>query len=78
MGSLVRPNIGFNVKRIAIIGGGPAGVAAAKFLLAENAFDKVDIFEQQAQVGGVSMDLLLPIMSLWGFYTRFYSSYTQV
>ncbi|KAM3084331.1 monooxygenase [Clarireedia jacksonii] len=41
------------VKSVAIIGAGPSGLAAAKFLLAENHFDKVDILEQQAEVGGV-------------------------
>ena len=43
----------FNVKRIAIIGAGPSGLAAAKYLLAEDAFDKIDIFEQRCNVGGV-------------------------
>ncbi|KAK6598469.1 thiol-specific monooxygenase [Botrytis cinerea] len=43
----------FNVKRIAIVGAGPSGLAAAKFLLAEQYFDKIDIIEQQAEVGGV-------------------------
>ncbi|MCJ1475831.1 hypothetical protein MMC13_004495 [Lambiella insularis] len=48
MGSLPTPAI----KRIAIIGGGPAGVATAKYLLAENCFSQIDIYEQQATVGG--------------------------
>ncbi|THV49276.1 hypothetical protein BGAL_0203g00100 [Botrytis galanthina] len=43
----------FNVKRIAIVGAGPSGLAAARFLLAEQYFDKIDIIEQQAEVGGV-------------------------
>lgn len=43
----------FNVRNIAVIGAGPCGVAAAKYLLAQNAFDRIDIFEQQAEVGGV-------------------------
>ncbi|APA13535.1 hypothetical protein SS1G_07828 [Sclerotinia sclerotiorum 1980 UF-70] len=43
----------FNVKKIAIVGAGPSGLAAAKYLLAEKYFDKVDIIEQQAEVGGV-------------------------
>jgi cation diffusion facilitator CzcD-associated flavoprotein CzcO len=51
MGSVLR--IPFAVKRVAIIGAGPSGLAAAKFLLAENHFDKVDILEQQGEVGGV-------------------------
>ncbi|KAL2136371.1 hypothetical protein VTI74DRAFT_4015 [Chaetomium olivicolor] len=43
----------FDVKNIAIIGAGPCGLAAAKYLLAQGAFERVDIFEQQAEVGGV-------------------------
>jgi cation diffusion facilitator CzcD-associated flavoprotein CzcO len=43
----------FDVKKIAIVGAGPCGLAAAKYLLAQNAFQRVDIFEQQAEVGGV-------------------------
>src|SRR6187402_3660957 len=53
MGSILRPNGPFNVKRVAIIGAGPSGLAAAKYLLAENAFETIDILEQQAEVGGV-------------------------
>ena len=43
----------FDVKKVAIVGAGPSGLAAAKHLLAEEEFDHVDIFEQQAEVGGV-------------------------
>ncbi|GAB1315025.1 monooxygenase [Madurella fahalii] len=43
----------FDVKRIAIIGAGPCGLAAAKYLTAQLAFDSVVIFEQQSDVGGV-------------------------
>lgn len=43
----------FNVKKIAVIGAGPSGLAVAKYLLAEKAFDKIDIYEQQSEVGGV-------------------------
>lgn len=43
----------FDVKKIAVIGAGPSGVAAAKYLLAEEAFDKIDVFEQRDNVGGV-------------------------
>ncbi|KAK3906432.1 hypothetical protein C8A05DRAFT_29711 [Staphylotrichum tortipilum] len=43
----------FDVKDVAVIGAGPCGLAAAKYLRAQNAFRSVDIFEQQAEVGGV-------------------------
>lgn len=43
----------FDVKRIAVIGAGPCGLAAAKYLIAQQAFDRVVIFEQQSDVGGV-------------------------
>lgn len=39
--------------RVAIIGAGPSGLAATKYLLAEKAFDKIDVFEQRRTVGGV-------------------------
>lgn len=41
------------VKRIAIIGGGPTGIAFAKYLLAERAFSQVAVFEQRRNVGGI-------------------------
>lgn len=41
------------IKRIAIVGAGPAGVTAAKYLWAEDAFHTIDIFEQQGSLGGV-------------------------
>ncbi|GAP87614.1 putative thiol-specific monooxygenase [Rosellinia necatrix] len=44
----------FNITRIAVIGAGPSGLAAAKHLLAEGfSASQVDIYEQQAEVGGV-------------------------
>ena len=43
----------FDVKRIAIIGAGPCGLASAKYLVAQDAFAKIDIFEQNSEVGGV-------------------------
>ena len=43
----------FSVKRVAIIGAGPAGLSAAKYLVAQNSFDEVVIFEQQDEVGGI-------------------------
>ncbi|KAH6626994.1 hypothetical protein B0J18DRAFT_444184 [Chaetomium sp. MPI-SDFR-AT-0129] len=51
MGSQLPPR--FDVKKVAIVGAGPCGLAAAKYLLAQNAFEKIDVFEQQAEVGGV-------------------------
>ncbi|KAK2054495.1 thiol-specific monooxygenase [Colletotrichum caudatum] len=42
-----------NVDRIAVIGAGPCGLAAAKYLLAEKKFSKVQVFEQRDTVGGV-------------------------
>lgn len=42
-----------SLKRIAIIGGGPTALASGRFLLAENAFDTIDIFEQRSNVGGI-------------------------
>ncbi|KAI3322993.1 FAD/NAD(P)-binding domain-containing protein [Xylariaceae sp. AK1471] len=48
------PQPAFDVKRIAIIGAGPSGLAAAKHLLAEGfTSSQIDIYEQQAKVGGV-------------------------
>ncbi|GAO17279.1 uncharacterized protein UV8b_03810 [Ustilaginoidea virens] len=43
----------FHVKRVAVIGAGPCGLAAASYLQAQGAYDKIAVFEQQAQVGGV-------------------------
>ncbi|WYZ43452.1 hypothetical protein EsH8_VI_001151 [Colletotrichum jinshuiense] len=42
-----------NIDRIAVIGAGPCGLAAAKYFLAEKKFSKVQIFEQRDTVGGV-------------------------
>jgi cation diffusion facilitator CzcD-associated flavoprotein CzcO len=53
MGSILRSTGPFNIKKIAIIGAGPSGLAVAKFLVAENVFDTIDVYEQQAEVGGV-------------------------
>ncbi|KUI52598.1 Thiol-specific monooxygenase [Cytospora mali] len=51
MGSVV-PEV-FNVKRVAIIGAGPCGLSAAKYLIAQQAFESVVVFEQNPEVGGV-------------------------
>ncbi|OHF03118.1 thiol-specific monooxygenase [Colletotrichum orchidophilum] len=42
-----------NIDRVAVIGAGPCGLAAAKYLLAEKKFSKVQIFEQRDTVGGL-------------------------
>ncbi|PYI32906.1 FAD/NAD(P)-binding domain-containing protein [Aspergillus indologenus CBS 114.80] len=41
------------ISRIAVIGAGPSGLAAVKYLLAEQYFEKIDVFEQRATAGGV-------------------------
>ncbi|CAG8227512.1 unnamed protein product [Penicillium salamii] len=40
------------VKRVAVIGAGPSGLSAVKYLLAEQHFDQIDVFEQRSSVGG--------------------------
>ncbi|EEP79044.1 hypothetical protein UREG_03890 [Uncinocarpus reesii 1704] len=42
-----------NIRKVAIIGAGAGGLTAAKYLLAERYFDRIDIFEQRDRVGGV-------------------------
>ncbi|QIW96781.1 hypothetical protein AMS68_002299 [Peltaster fructicola] len=41
------------VHNVAIIGSGPSGLAAAKYLLSEQHFSKIVIFEQRNSVGGL-------------------------
>lgn len=43
----------FQVRRVAVIGAGPCGLAAAKYLTAQGTFDSVVVFEQQDEVGGI-------------------------
>lgn len=43
----------FDVKKVAIIGAGPCGLSAAKYLRAHGSFESIVIFEQQDEVGGV-------------------------
>ncbi len=43
----------FHVKDVAIVGAGPCGLAAAKYLVAQGAFDSIVVYEQQPEVGGV-------------------------
>ncbi|OAL46948.1 flavin-containing monooxygenase [Pyrenochaeta sp. DS3sAY3a] len=40
-------------RTIAIVGAGPSGVIAAKYLRAEQAFDKIVLFEQRSKAGGI-------------------------
>ncbi|PGG96579.1 hypothetical protein AJ79_09528 [Helicocarpus griseus UAMH5409] len=49
----MRPASPHLIRKIAVIGAGPSGLTAAKYLLAEKCFAKIDIFEQRSQVGGV-------------------------
>ncbi|EME80384.1 uncharacterized protein MYCFIDRAFT_156146 [Pseudocercospora fijiensis CIRAD86] len=51
MGSLP-PRQRFRANNVAIIGAGPSGLAAAKYLLAEHAFSRITIIEQRTTVGG--------------------------
>ncbi|KAL4939256.1 hypothetical protein BDV06DRAFT_199237 [Aspergillus oleicola] len=41
------------IRRIAVIGAGPAGLASVKYLLAEKCFDTIDVFERRSSMGGV-------------------------
>ncbi|KAF7561306.1 hypothetical protein G7046_g2836 [Stylonectria norvegica] len=47
------PPASFDVKKIAIVGAGPSGLAAAKYLKAQNAFEEIVIFEQLDKLGGI-------------------------
>jgi cation diffusion facilitator CzcD-associated flavoprotein CzcO len=51
MGSLTQSS-SFDVNKVAIIGAGPTGIAAAKYLIAQGICD-ITIFEQQYHVGGI-------------------------
>ncbi|OJJ48523.1 hypothetical protein ASPZODRAFT_93270 [Penicilliopsis zonata CBS 506.65] len=44
--------ISTQVRRVAVIGAGPSGLSAVKYLLAEKCFDTVDVLEQRSSVGG--------------------------
>ncbi|PWY79637.1 FAD/NAD(P)-binding domain-containing protein [Aspergillus heteromorphus CBS 117.55] len=41
------------IRRVAVIGAGPSGLAAVKYLLAEKHFERVDVFEKRSSAGGV-------------------------
>ncbi|OQD88223.1 hypothetical protein PENANT_c004G02695 [Penicillium antarcticum] len=40
------------IRRVAVIGAGPSGLASVKYLLAEKHFDQIEVFEQRSSVGG--------------------------
>lgn len=42
----------FNVKKVAVVGAGPCGLSAAKYLVAQQCFEVV-VYEQNPEVGGV-------------------------
>lgn len=46
-------DIAIRARTIAIVGAGPSGVIAAKYLRAEKAFDKIVLFEQRSGPGGI-------------------------
>ncbi|KAK4553282.1 monooxygenase [Recurvomyces mirabilis] len=52
MGSLP-PERRFKASNVCIIGAGPSGLVAAKYLRAEKAFSRIQIYEQRATVGGI-------------------------
>lgn len=41
-----------SIKRVAIIGGGPGGIAAARALRDEAAFETITVFERNDHTGG--------------------------
>lgn len=43
----------FDVKRVAVIGAGPCGLSAVKYLLAQAHFDSIVVYEKNPEVGGV-------------------------
>jgi hypothetical protein len=67
MGSLPQLSGSLHVKRVAIIGAGPSGLAVAKYLLAEDTFEKIDVYEQQ--YGIPSSLVLIGVVDAWLFCT---------
>jgi len=49
-----------SVDTVCVIGAGPAGLAAAKYLSAEHAFSRITVFEQRPSVGGIWNYVPLP------------------
>ncbi|KAK4168041.1 hypothetical protein QBC43DRAFT_310716 [Cladorrhinum sp. PSN259] len=48
-----KPKKHFDIHNVAIIGAGPCGLSAAKYLVGQNAFENIVAYEQQSEVGGV-------------------------
>lgn len=42
-----------NIKRVAVIGAGPAGAIALDALARENTFDTIRVFERREKSGGI-------------------------
>lgn len=51
--SMSSEKISIRARNIAIVGAGPSGVIAAKYLRAEKAFDRIVLFEQRSGPGGI-------------------------
>lgn len=43
----------FDVKRVAVVGAGPCGLSAVKYLVAQEHFDSIVVYEKNPEVGGV-------------------------
>jgi cation diffusion facilitator CzcD-associated flavoprotein CzcO len=41
-----------HIKRVAVIGAGPGGIAALRALSKEGTFDTITVYERNAQIGG--------------------------
>jgi cation diffusion facilitator CzcD-associated flavoprotein CzcO len=50
---MISEKVSLKARSIAIVGAGPSGVIAAKYLKAEKAFDKIVLFEQRSKSGGI-------------------------
>jgi cation diffusion facilitator CzcD-associated flavoprotein CzcO len=42
-----------NIKRVAVIGAGPAGAIAVHALVQEQKFDVIRVFDRRSQIGGI-------------------------
>lgn len=49
----VDEKISIRARTVAVVGAGPSGVIAAKYLRAEKAFDKIVLLEQRSEAGGI-------------------------